>query len=62
MNCPKCNCKTSVQDSRKVEMNVYRRRICMECGYKFFTEETEIEDNSALRYYWAESIRKRRSR
>lgn len=53
MNCPECDGKTGVKDSRQIEMNVYRRRVCKGCGYKFYTEETEIEDTSGFRYYWA---------
>ena len=53
MNCPECNGKTGVVESRTVELNVYRHRVCKKCGHRFYTEETEIEDITGLKYYWA---------
>lgn len=43
MECPECNGKTAVKDSRKIECNVFRIRVCKDCGHKFYTEEAEIE-------------------
>ena len=55
MTCPKCEGKTKVLESRTVELLVARKRECLECGYRFFTEETEVEDNTAMKYYWSNS-------
>lgn len=62
MYCPNCNGKTTVKESRKVEMNVYRHRVCTVCGYDFYTEETEIEDTEGMRYYWLNQVRERRGK
>lgn len=47
MNCPKCNSKTIVIDSRQKTEYKYRRRKCTECNAKFSTyeyyEKPEIE-------------------
>ena len=51
MNCPECDAKTKVIDSRKVELVVARYRVCKNCGYSFYTEETEVEDHESLKYY-----------
>jgi len=43
MQCPKCgNDKTIVQDTRPRHNNreVWRRRMCINCAYKFTTFET----------------------
>ena len=53
MNCPECDGKTTVKISKKVEMVVARQRVCTKCGYTFCTEEVEVEEPDALRYYWA---------
>lgn len=47
MECPKCEGKSRVVDSRKVETIVFRRRICNVCGYRFYTEEIQIEKDEA---------------
>lgn len=60
MYCPECNGKTGVAETKAIELNMYRRRVCKECGYKFYTEETEIEDMSAFRYCWANARREHR--
>lgn len=39
MNCPKCDCDTSVINSRRVEGTIRRRRECQCCGYRFSTKE-----------------------
>ena len=41
MTCPICGAKTRVVDCRKDCETVVRRRKCTECGYIFYTEETE---------------------
>ena len=60
--CPECDGKTRVLDSRGVELNTYRKRVCKECGYTFVTEETEVEDRTGLRYFYAEAVRQHRQR
>lgn len=42
MTCPVCGAKTKILDSRKRIDYVRRRRECVECGYRFTTEETEV--------------------
>lgn len=60
MECPYCESNLSnVIDSRKVEMNVFRTRICKKCGSKFYTEEVVITEEEA-RFYMAEIKRKYR--
>ena len=44
MTCPVCGEETRVVDSRKPDCEtVWRRRECKECGYRFETEEREVE-------------------
>lgn len=43
MNCPNCNGKTIVQESRRRELVVIRHRKCLECKLRFRTVEM-IED------------------
>ena len=58
MECPYCESNQSnVIDSRKVEMNVFRTRICKKCNSKFYTEEVVITEEEA-RFYMAEIKRK----
>lgn len=43
MNCPKCNGKLSVVDSRAASNNSTRRRVeCTQCGDRFSSLETII--------------------
>lgn len=60
MNCPKCNSKTKVVDSRSLEEGQFRKRVCSQCGYTFFTEEYEAEDNAGLKEWRSTYMRKRR--
>lgn len=46
MNCPKCNGKSKVFDTRSAGWKVYRRRECKECGFEFWTLEQKV--NSAF--------------
>lgn len=39
MICPKCNGETKVCDSRKIQGNSIRRRVCLVCKYRFSTKE-----------------------
>lgn len=41
MNCPHCNQRTSVTDSRTDGNCVNRKRVCPYCGYVFKTIELE---------------------
>lgn len=38
MNCPNCNKKMAVKDSRSMNQKTYRRYSCP-CGVMFYTEE-----------------------
>ena len=52
MECPNCGDRnTTVKDSRKVEMNVFRTRHCNKCGNTFYTEEISIDDDDTVRSY-----------
>lgn len=42
MNCPVCGGKVIAQMTRTDCERVFRRRKCRECGYAFFTVETEL--------------------
>lgn len=61
MNCPKCNNKTRITDTRTNGGNTYRRRRCTVCKHKFFTEEKQtdgfmqkqIEADYAFKHYYA---------
>lgn len=61
MNCPECDGKTKVTISKKVEMVVARKRECIECGYSFYTQEEEVDEPDALKYYWATTKAKERA-
>ena len=39
MNCPHCNGKLQVYETRQVEGTTYRRRHCAPCNDTFVTEE-----------------------
>lgn len=62
MFCPECDGDTRVADSRRVETLVARHRICKSCGYSFYTEEIEVENNDALRFYYSVSKAEQRKR
>lgn len=47
MNCPKCGLKSRVVDSRSVGKFVYRKRICTNCNFKFFTKE-ELSSEASI--------------
>jgi len=44
MTCPKCEGKLTVVDSRSDCDAVYRKRRCLACNYRFYTEEVESKD------------------
>lgn len=62
MNCPECEGKTAVAISKKVEMLVARQRVCLKCGYIFYTEEVEVEGADALKYYWSTTKARQRGK
>ena len=62
MNCPECDEKTRVRDSRRVEMVVVRKRECIECGYSFYTQEEEVDEPDALKYYWSTTKARQRAK
>lgn len=48
MNCPKCNGKTYVDNSRRIDTEVIRVRVCKNCGYRFCTKEVMIDYNEGI--------------
>lgn len=49
MNCPKCgNSLASCIDARQKNDTIYRRRKCVECGYRYSTIEITIDENKRL--------------
>lgn len=54
MKCPKCEGKTKVIDTVHGSSNeVYRRRKCLECDHRFYTQESEAVNNAAFKSeYW----------
>lgn len=48
MECPECEGNSKVIDSRKYAGTVYRKRECKTCRFRFWTEETEIENDSRI--------------
>ena len=51
MNCPKCDGKTRVTDTVRnmPEHETYRKRLCLECGNKFYSVEFETEATSRFK-------------
>lgn len=41
MTCPVCGGKSKVEKSCSDTETIYRRRSCQECGYVFYTTESE---------------------
>ncbi|WEG14134.1 hypothetical protein PU629_07145 [Pullulanibacillus sp. KACC 23026] len=41
MKCPVCEAKTAVVDKREKGDQIFRRRECKDCGYRFKTYEFE---------------------
>jgi transcriptional regulator NrdR family protein len=48
MNCPKCNADTMVLESRRKVDMIHRRRKCLECGYRFNTDEILTDAHRSL--------------
>ena len=59
MNCPKCDDKTTVKDTtvNKADCEVYRKRKCLSCGYRFTTAEFEVDFSGKLKEAWYTSHR-----
>lgn len=51
MNCPICDGKTHVTDSRRDGNGVYRKRVCYECEHEFFTTEIESSPHDLERVH-----------
>ena len=63
MECPNCGDRnTTVKDSRKVEMNVFRTRHCNKCGNTFYTEGISIDDEESVRAYMSAIKREKRKK
>ena len=59
MICPKCGGKTRVRDNvNNEESNEnYRKRVCQECGHKFYTVEFEVETDDHFKKSWSKNYR-----
>lgn len=54
MTCPQCNGKVYVIDSVNApEGDIYRKRKCRECGYLFYTVESEMEAMPSFVKKWS---------
>ena len=49
MNCPKCQGKTQIRESRKGLYGTRRRHYCLSCDYKFSTTEIETSEYKRLK-------------
>lgn len=49
MNCPKCKGKTKVTDCVNTNNSVIRGRKCTICNHKFYTEESNHNDDELKR-------------
>lgn len=43
MNCPVCDAKSLVMETRGDDMSIHRRRKCTSCGHLFYTQERVME-------------------
>lgn len=43
MQCPECDCKLEVNETRNVNEHTYRRRHCAPCDLTYITEERITE-------------------
>ena len=48
MKCKKCDGKTSTKLTTYVQSYKYRRRECVECGYRFSTREYSVDEINEL--------------
>lgn len=54
MKCPKCNGTVQSVDiaHNNKDNEIYRKRLCTECQFEFYTVEFEVEDNAQFRKAW----------
>lgn len=64
MKCRKCNGKLSVKDvvHNSIDNEVYRKRICDECGETIFTTEFEVDPDIDYMELWYSNHRYRKPR
>lgn len=64
MKCRKCNGKLSVKDvvHNAIDNEVYRKRICDECGETIFTTEFEVDPDMDYMELWYSNHRYRKPR
>lgn len=60
MKCPKCKGKLKVADSvhNTQENETYRRKVCLDCGFMFYTVEFPIEQTKRFEEDWAAYYRR----
>lgn len=54
----KCGSKMSVADVVKTEDEIYRKRVCKDCGKVIFTLEFEIEYDENVSRIWNDNYRR----
>ena len=59
MNCPECGNKSTVWDIAKAPEELYRKRKCNACGFKFCTIEYEVGYDENFRKEWVKYNRSR---
>lgn len=52
MNCPECGNKSTVWDIAKAPEELYRKRKCNACGFKFCTIEYEVGYDENFKKEW----------
>lgn len=57
MKCPECKSRVRVIDSVPIDEHneVYRRRLCVECGHEFYTTEMIVEPTKRFKNEWAQN-------
>ena len=59
MTCPVCGGKTKIMRTLVDYETVQRKRKCLECNHKFFTEECEVASGARYREIDCELRKKR---
>lgn len=64
MNCPKCNKEfLTVRDCVNVSHNeIFRKKVCLNCGFTMFTAEFEVEPNERFLREWRRYHRNRQEK
>ena len=64
MKCPNCGKKLLVKDTvhNVADNEVYRKRICKECGETIFTTEFEVDPDMDYMELWYSNHRHRKHR